>query len=130
MPPLKNIKHEKFARAVIESPSLTKAYAKTYQVEPTKSAGNCASKILAESPAVKNRIAELLEKDGITIQRLNQKLGNLLEANSEEVQLRSARLGYELHGALDRGKYDESAKDILIQVNIMGRSGEETSVTI
>jgi len=120
MPPLKNVKHEKFARAVIKSPSLTKAYAETYQVEPDKSARNSASRIINDYPAVKNRISELLANDGVSVQRLNKKLSDLLENESSDVQFRSLRLGYELHGALDRTSSPESSKEINIQINIMG----------
>lgn len=125
MPPLKNIKHEKFARAVLEKPSATQAYAEAYQVEPNKIAGDSASRIINQYPAVKNRIAELLEKDGVPVSRLNKKLSDLLENDSADVQFRTMRLGYELYGALDRNAPAEGNKEINIQINIMG-----TDVTI
>lgn len=135
MPPLKNIKHEKFARAVIECPTQTEAYVKTYDPEGKRlsnpnSAKDHASNLVAKS-SIRNRIAELLDAQGLTLQRFNSKLNDLLDAKSEDVQFKSTRLGYELHGVLDREKNNgESSKDIMIQVNIMGSNGENSTVTI
>lgn len=135
MPPLKNIKHEKFAKAVIECPTQTEAYARTYDPEGKRlsnpnSAKDHASNLVAKS-SVRNRIAELLDAQGLNLERFNTKLNDLLEAKSEDVQFKSTRLGYELHGVLNREKENgESSKDILIQVNIMGSDGQNSSVTI
>lgn len=130
MPPLKNIKHEKFAKALLTQPSQTAAYALTYKSKDIDSAGANASRLLGKDRGIRERVQELLDKQGLTLERFNNKMSDLLEAKSEDVQFKSMRLGYELHGVLDKEKYDDSAKDILIQVNIIGRNGEETSVTI
>ena len=124
MTALPNPNHEKFAHAMLETPSYTQAYKKVYPVTDPKCAGNSASRLLAK-PEVQNRISELLVRDGIPIERLNKRLACLLDDESSDVSLRSVRLGYELHGALDRNAPAEGNKEINIQINIMG-----TDVTI
>lgn len=135
MPPLKHIKHEKFAKAVIEKPTYKEAYLAAYDPKGDRlispaTAGSNASELLRK-PEVTNRIAELLNRDGISLDRLNGKLRDLLEGQSEEIQFKATKLGYELHGVLNPDKSNgESSSPILIQVNITGANGEQTAVTI
>lgn len=134
MPPLKNIKHEKFARAVIEKPTYTEAYKEVYDPSNTRlthpnSAKDHASRLVAQG-SVKNRVVELLNKQGLNLERFNEKMGQLLEGKSEDVQFKSMRLGYELHGVLNKENNEESSKDILIQVNIMTSDGGETTIQL
>lgn len=130
---LKNPKEELLAKTFVSDPQTRFNKKQTYlKVIPTVTEGT--AEVLGArafgKASVQNRVQELLEQQGLTLQRFNGKLSDLLEAKSEDVQFKSMRLGYELHGVLNKEKYDDSAKDILIQVNIIGRNGEETSVTI
>lgn len=133
MPPLKNAKEEALAKTFVSDPQARfnkkQSYLKVIPTVTQDSAEVLGAKAFGKV-SVKNRVQELLEEQGLTLEKFNGKLSDLLEAKSEDVQFKSMRLGYELHGVLNKEKYDDSAKDILIQVNIIGRNGEETSVTI
>lgn len=133
MPPLKNIKHEKFARAVLEKPSFTQAYKEVYDPDNTRfknpmSAKDNASRLIAKD-SVKNRIAEILDSKNMGLNRFIQKHSDLLEAKSEDVQFRSMRLGYELHGLLREDSEKEVSKEINIQINVMGNTSEADPTT-
>lgn len=130
---LKNPKDEALAQTFVFDEKARFNKTRTYlKINPKSSYDNARSyapEVLAKS-SVKNRIQELMEQANLGIDRFNGKLNELLDAKSEDVQFKSMRLGYELHGALDKEKNDDSSRDILIQVNIIGRNGEESSVTI
>jgi len=138
MPPLKNINHEKFAHAILEKPTIGEAYLASYDPEGNRLKADTKKEVatangsrLLRNDSVTNRISELLNRQGITIERLNGKLADLLEGKSEEIQFKSTRLGYELHGVLNPEKnIGESASPILIQVNISGSDGTNKAVSI
>lgn len=134
MPPLKNKKDELLAQTYVNDPEVRfnkkQTYLKAIPTVKENSAGVLGTRAL-NKVSVQNRIAELLNSQGLTLEKFNGKLGELLEAKSEDVQFKSTRLGYELHGVLNREKDGaESSKDILIQVNIMGSNGQNESVTV
>lgn len=120
MPKLKNEAHEQFAKTYALDPqkklNAAQAYLKTYPESSYSAARNSSSELLAK-PHVKNRISELLDQQGLSVTHLNDKLRSLTDAKSEDVQLRATRLGYELHGVLDKDQNMNNQQNI--QVNIL-----------
>lgn len=120
MPKLKNEAHEQFAKTYALDPQKrfngTKAYKESYPEAKETSARALAPNLLA-NVSVKNRISELLDQQGLSVTHLNDKLRSLTDAKSEDVQLRATRLGYELHGVLDKDQNMNNHQNI--QVNIL-----------
>jgi len=121
MPKLKHEPHEQFAKVYALDPekklNATKAYMESHPGSTYDSA-RASSSALLTNPSIKNRIGELLDQSGLTIQKLNEKLHSLVDvAKSEDVQLRATRLGYELHGVLDKDQNMNNHQNI--QVNIL-----------
>lgn len=116
MPPLKNIKHEKFAQAVIEKPSYTQAYAKAYGIQNLDSARSAAPRLLANN-SVKNRIQEILQGHGITLGKVLQRYNDFLHAQDLPVQSWDAtKTGLKMFGVLDSESSDNSPQPIQIIV--------------
>lgn len=61
---LENPKHEQFAHLVLAKPSVTQAYAETYQTTPELAHKNAHR--LTANEGVRNRIQEILEGKGMT----------------------------------------------------------------
>lgn len=121
MPKLKNDAHEEFAKTYALDPKKrfngAQAYKQAYPEAQDYSARTAASALLTNHN-VKNRITELLDQSGLTLEKLNSKLHSLVDsAKSDDVQLRATRLGYELHGVLDKDSNMQNPQNI--QVNIL-----------
>lgn len=102
MPPLKNLRHEKFAREMINAPTNKDAYIKAYpDVANNIVASNNASRLL-DSVSVKARILELLQQnpatspDGIT-KRLNE----LVASENEGIAMQAVNTGLKVYKMFD-----------------------------
>lgn len=105
MPPLKNIKHEKFARELAkpEITSNTQAYMNINPGMSYNSARATAPVVLA-NPSIKQRVIELLDKNGLSLEKLTNKLSEHIDGDDKPISFRGVELGFKLHGALDEDK--------------------------
>jgi hypothetical protein len=126
MPPLTNIKHEKFARAVIDKPSYSQAYKEVYEVEGAKVAGNSASRLL-ENVGIKNRVMELMNQSQLGLAPIVARLGRwIYDEDHPSVSLDAVKTGLKLHGALDSD--EKSSGNIAnININIVNLSSDSNS---
>lgn len=88
----------------------TQAYLASHPESSPATAGVEASRSL-DLPKINNRISELLNKDGITLSRLNGVGNKLLQSQSEDIQLRSAKMYYELHDAFPKNMTNNNTGD-------------------
>lgn len=133
MPKLKNPKHESFAKNYIaEGFNGTKAYLKTYP-NCTYENANSASPALVNSSLIQNRIQEIADKKGMTLDSLIDGLNETRQANKPitfngditceypdyAVRLEATRTGLKLHGALnsDSSVNNIDARSVNIQLD-------------
>lgn len=89
MPPLKNIKHEKFAREILTAENNKEAYLKVYPEQSTACASTSAGRLL-NSVEVRQRILELLqENEGTKPENLTRRLGQLVNSENEGIAIQS-----------------------------------------
>jgi len=113
MPPLKNIKHEKFAHAVINSDSQTQAYKEVYGTEG-KAPEVCASRLLS-SVNVRERVLELMQQSEATsIKNVLEKLGNGINSENEGIMMDGVKTAMKAYGVFEEAK--ESAGLNAIQI--------------
>lgn len=116
MPPLKNIKHERFAQAVVTKPSYSQAYSSVYGSQNPVAASNSGSRLL-ENVGIRNRVAELLQGHGITLGKVLQRYNDFLHAQDLPVQSWDAtKTGLKMFGVLDSESSDNSPQPIQIIV--------------
>lgn len=98
--PLKNIKHEavaqKLARQILDpkepKPSVTQAYRDVYKV--SQESAEAVSYRVLENVGVRNRVHEILNSAGITVDKLAKKHAQLLEAK-RGIYFEGTRIGEE-----------------------------------
>jgi len=116
MPPLKNLKHEKFAQEVIRKDNPTNAYKEAYQLTNYDSAKVNASKLLT-NPNVRERCIELLNQQGLDINHLNTRLNKWVNDDLEpNVSMKAIETGYKLHGLLGEERNNINAESVEIQI--------------
>lgn len=118
MPPLKNIKHEKFARAVVENPSYSAAYKEVYKQPDAKLASDSGSRLLSDNVGVKNRVIEIMNESRLGLAPIVGRLSKWVYDDDSPAQSMDAiKTGLKLHGALDSD--DKSGMNMQnIQINI------------
>jgi hypothetical protein len=127
--PLKNIRQEKFVRALVEKPiSQTQAYQEAYGLEDKSVAKVNASQLLTK-PHVKERIAELLDRDGLSVDYLNGRLKRHCDSDSENISLEATKFGYRLHGCLEDDKANIGNQGIEINIMNIGVTPTTNSVS-
>jgi hypothetical protein len=95
--PLPNPKHEIMAKELAKGESQIDAYAKAYpKASKTTTQGN-ASRVI-EAAGINARALKLLEKNGITEDRLAQTLGKHLDSETETVSMDATKTGFKLLG--------------------------------
>jgi len=113
MPRLKRPKQELFCQELIKNKgNATQAYKDVYTAGNPANAHKHAYQ-LTNKPHIQHRITELLERDGITLSRLNGKLGEKLDCkktmvvgkqtikvNDNTTQMDAVKTGYKLYGLL------------------------------
>lgn len=103
MPPLNNPKHEQFAHALIQSPTITQAYQDTYKLENSDSARANGARLLAND-SVRNRFIELLDKDPeLNDEGLNRHLRDLACNAKDGVRLGVVQTVLKCKGILSDG---------------------------
>ena len=126
--PLLNVKHEKFARAFVKTASGVKAYEKVWGVPENPRNAIEYGSTLSNTPHIRDRINYLLTTTkGLSVENLTTKHAELLDAQKpiilddkivdypdNQAQLKALEMGYELHGALNKG----------MRVNIAARRQE------
>jgi len=126
LPPLKNLKHERFCHEVTKQPSYSKAYAEVYKEDNPQALKANASRLIAND-SVRNRVAEILNLKGLDLGSLSSRLNRW--ANDEEhpsVSLDAVKTGFKLHGALDS---DEKSGSNMQNIQIIiGTLAEDSNV--
>lgn len=113
---LKNIRQEKFARALISAPSQTAAYQEVYQTKSNDVARANASALLA-NPTVRERVRELMNVSNLGLAPITSRLGKWVYDDSSPAQSMDAiKTAYKLHGVLD--SEDKSSGIVNVQINI------------
>lgn len=120
MPPLKNLKHEKFAQALLDQPSQAKAYALTYDTKDIEGARASGSRLLSNVSSIRERVLELLERRKAGLDRVSERLRDHLESDTEQISLDTCKTILRVAGAFD--PVDNSATMQNIQINITNLS--------
>lgn len=116
MPPLKNLKHEKFAQALLDQPSPTTAYALTYGSKDKEVASAASSRLLGNVTGIRERVLELLERRKAGLDRVSERLRDHLESDTEQISLETCKTILRVAGAFET--VDNSASMQNIQINI------------
>lgn len=128
MPPLKNKKHEKFLKTLIKTGSQYKSYQTVYKGANEQTAKDRSCRIFKDEN-VRNRLAEMLEAQGLGVPDLNEKLKDLTTANKciifknnlvdvpdNSVRLESVKTAYKLHNLLSEKQADIDARQIHLTI--------------
>ena len=100
--PLPNIKHEIFARKMIENNgNQTQSYAQTYEDSNPVSSRTHASRLMATNGNVRDRIGFLMEDNGLGLADLTREHKVCLDSDDGRLKLSSVKLGYQVLGVLD-----------------------------
>lgn len=116
MPKLNNAKREKFIQKMAD-PANLKSKADTYRqvYNCSETSAHVGSTNLLKNPECKERLTELLNKQGLSLDYLNSKLKDLVNAKKEvyskngeliakvddnNIQLSAIKTGYQLHNVL------------------------------
>ena len=123
MPPLKNIKHEKLVRRIIEKPSSnTQAYLDVYPNVQPDSARSSVTDVLAK-PSVRNRITELLEAKNCGIGPITDRFKQFLSDDDEKaLSWDAVKTGLKMYGAFDENDGSKSMTKIHIHVTNIGNN--------
>ncbi len=121
MPPLKNLQHEKFARALLEEPSQAAAYSKVYKQDLDIAKVN-ASQVLTNTN-VKNRVIELMNAGRLGLAPITERLGKWIYDDDAPAQSMDAiKTAYKLHGVLDSDDKQSSATELAVSIQIINAS--------
>lgn len=116
MPPLKNIKHERLAHAILTAPSNTKAYLQVYQNSSEAAARSSVPEILAK-PCVRNRIQELLEQKNCGLPRITERFSDFLnDTEDKALSWDAVKTGLKIFGAFDNEDTTKNMQNINISV--------------
>ena len=116
---LKNAQHEKFAQALIKHEGKqVHAYSEAYP-DASRSTIHTNSSRLAHHPEVKQRIRELAEQKGLTLEWLTKRIKSFA-GRRDALGLDATKFGFKMHGFLDGERSAEDApQGIEVNVNIL-----------
>lgn len=131
------IRHRKFAEKMLQTGDPVKAYQSVYKKAAPMSA-YVQSKLLMQQPDVRADVRELLDKSGISVEKLNKHLRSILDDSDKEVitksgdiitlvdkptKLAAVALGYKLHGVGEKSNVTVDNRSITF--NAAGNPPEE-----
>lgn len=106
MAPLRNIRHEKFAQAIIDAPSNKDAYLAAYPEQSMECASTSAGRLL-NSVEVKQRILELLQQnEGTKPENITRRLGQLVNSENEGIAIQSVNTALKAFKVFEEDKLD------------------------
>lgn len=116
MPPLKNIRHEKFAEAILETSTNKEAYLKAYpDTDPTKQTAVVNGSKILSIANVRERILELMQENPSTRPpRVVERLGQLIDSENEGIAMQAVNTGLKVYGAFSDEKHDAGIAGIHI----------------
>ena len=121
MPPIiKNIRHEKFAQAIVDpsTTSNTEAYMKAYPDSSYENARSAAPLVLA-NPRVKQRIIEIMEsKKGTSPVGIVEKLNEHVYSNDANVSISAIDKCLKVYGAYE-DKENNNSSPINFSFNVV-----------
>jgi hypothetical protein len=116
MPPLKNLKHEKFAQAAVLAPSAKQAF-KISHPHCSDVTAESHGPALVRNGQVRSRIQEILESQGLTDSFLiDHGKQNYLLGDDKSISFKAWRTFLELHGLLNGEDSVKNMQNINIQV--------------
>lgn len=102
MTELKNLKHESFAKSVVEHKgNISEAYRDVYDPQANGSAGASASRLL-DTVSVRDRVIALMKENGIDLKGLTKKLTEHVNDGDKRLSLDATKFSYKLQGAVDQ----------------------------
>ena len=140
MAKLENIKHEQFAKALVKKKfNRKRAYMEVYPDSKANSAEVSASRLLKNKPNIKDRVREIAEQKGLTLDYLVtnladltqaqktifDKLGTPLEIPENNIRLSATETGLKLYGVLTN---DRQAQISLTDARSVNISPDESNV--
>lgn len=96
---LENLQHERLAHELTVSPSATEAYKKVYGVKSDEVASANASRVLAQNPSLRERVSEILNARGLSLDFISQRLHGHVMSENEGIALKAVEDAFKLHGA-------------------------------
>ncbi len=99
MAPLENLKHELLANEIIASKSPVEAYKKVYNVSSDASASANVSRVLSNNPSLRERVSEILNAKGLSLDFISQRLHGHVMSENEGIALKAVEDAFKLHGA-------------------------------
>lgn len=140
MAKLENIKHEQFAKALVKKKfNRKRAYMEVYPDSKANSAEVSASRLLKNKPNIKDRVREIAEQKGLTLDYLVtnladltqaqktifDKLGTPLEIPENNIRLSATETGLKLYGVLTN---DRQAQISLTDARSVNISPDESNI--
>jgi hypothetical protein len=107
MPPLKRIKQEQFARAVIESGSQTEAYQKVYGVDYDVAKSNASDSL--SKPNVRARVMELLTENKAGLSDVSKRIAEHVHGENAPVSLSACQTVLKVAGAMDEAEKSQAS---------------------
>lgn len=137
MPKLSNSNHEQFCKEYAKTGKMKESYKKAYPKVKDISAQIGANRLI-KNEDVQGRLAEILEAKGLGVENLARKHKNLINAKKvmvvkgemvkvpdNNVQIDALKVGYKLHGVLDRHETNVDQRSVTI--NFTNESSVELS---
>lgn len=125
--PLPNPKHEIIAKEIASGQNQTDAYMKAYPKSSLQTARANASTVV-EQAGINARALKLLERNGISEDKLASKLGECLDSETENIKLDATKTGFKLLGYGSEQKLAETSYNP-VQINFIVRSNRGTNDT-
>lgn len=112
MPPLKNIRHEKFAQEILNAPSNTEAYTRVYPQKNREIARVNAS-LLLSSANVRERVLELMQsKEATNPEFVVSRLGDGVRSENEGIMMDAVKTCLKVWGCFEEKTVDNSINSI------------------
>ena len=125
--PLPNPKHEIIAKELSKGESQTDAYLKGYPKATLTTARGSASTLIEQS-GINTRALKLLERNGISEDKLAQTLGKHLDSETETVSMDATKTGFKLLGYGSEQRQAEQSFNPT-QINIIIRQADTNEQT-
>jgi hypothetical protein len=119
--PLKNRKHEAFARELAKQPSQSQdsAYLKVYPSADPNSAIAAASRLLS-NVNVRQRVMELMSRERPILERVSERMNDHVDSSTESISLEACKTVMRIAGAMNEEKQADSSYNPT-QINIIIR---------
>ena len=129
--PLKNRKHELFARELAKKPteSQDKAYMRVYPEADPKSAV-CASSRLLSNVNIRQRVMDLMSIERPILEKVSERMNKHVDSDTESISLDACKTVFRIAGAMNEDKQEgTSYNPTQINIIIQSQPHENKDVT-